>query len=124
MVARSVKEWVGKTPDTAIPNRVKLRVLDRYGRKCYLTGVPIRTGDKWDVEHVTALINGGENREDNLAPALKAPHKLKTRTDMRIKKKNSRVMRRHYGLRVSRRPIPGSRSTPWKRKINGQVVRR
>ncbi len=124
MSARAVPVWVGKTPDTPAPPRVKLRVLERFNRRCYLTGALIRTGDKWDVEHIIALVNGGENAENNLAPALKAPHKEKTRSDMAIKKKNASVMKRHYGLKRTSRPLPGGRNSPIKKKINGEVVRR
>ena len=31
---RSVPEWVGRTDDTPVPPRVRLRVLERFGRRC------------------------------------------------------------------------------------------
>src|SRR5450631_419283 len=57
---RSVEEWFGKTDDSQIPARVKLRVFERYSGVCYLTGRKIRPGDSWDMEHKKALCNGGE----------------------------------------------------------------
>jgi hypothetical protein len=36
-------------------------------------------GDKWQLDHIVALINGGEHRESNLAPILDAEHKAKTK---------------------------------------------
>jgi len=36
--ARSVEEWVGKTPDQDPPDRVKDRVLRRFHKCCYNCG--------------------------------------------------------------------------------------
>jgi hypothetical protein len=74
-MSRKVEEWIGKTPDTPAPPRVRLRVFERHNGICYLSGRKIMAGDKWEIEHPQALINGGENRESNMAPALVGPHK-------------------------------------------------
>ena len=42
MTGRSVPEWIGKTPDSAIPNAVKLRIWFREGGRCHVTGAIIR----------------------------------------------------------------------------------
>lgn len=102
---REVEEWIGKTPDTPVPTRVRLRIFDRFGGKCYLTGKIIRAGDKWDIEHVVALCNGGENREYNLAPALIAPHKIKTKSDRAQKSKRDRIRTKHFGMRKPKRKL-------------------
>ena len=78
---RSVTEWIGKTPDSMPPPRVRLRIFDRAGGLCYLSGRKIRPADAWELEHVVALADGGENRESNLRPALKAPHKEKSKRE-------------------------------------------
>lgn len=113
---RQVEEWRGKTDDTAIPARVKLRVFEKYNGVCYLSGVKIRPGDKWEIEHVRPLCNGGEHRESNMAPALVKPHKAKTAADRREKAKNDRVRKRHLGIKKPR-SILG-----W-RKFDGTIVR-
>lgn len=33
-MTRDVEEWIGKTPDSAIPKRVRLRVFERLGGQC------------------------------------------------------------------------------------------
>lgn len=81
-MGRAVDEWIGKTPDTPAPPRVKLRVFERHGGKCYLSGRKIGPADRWDLEHIIALCNGGENRESNFAPALRDKHKEKTAEDV------------------------------------------
>lgn len=96
--ARAVPEWVGKTPNTPIPPRVKARVFLAHGGRCYLSGRKIIPGDAWDAEHVVAIINGGENRESNLKPALRDKHKPKTADDMAIKSKTARVRAKHLGI--------------------------
>lgn len=108
---RAVAEWRGKTPDARVPPRVRLRVLEAYDRKCYLTGREIRPGDAWELEHVVALILGGEHRERNLAPALVAPHKRKTAAEMKVKAKIADIAKAAYGIagpkqRIVSRPFP------------------
>jgi len=106
LVGREPDEWIGATPDTAIPPRVRLRVLERFGRRDYDTGRPIGPADKWDADHLVALVNGGENRESNLVPRLKDKHKEKTRKDVAQKSYNAKVIGRHYGVKAKARKIP------------------
>lgn len=112
---RSVEEWVGKTDDTPVPPRVRLRVFEREHGVCYLSGRKIMPGEQWELEHVVALCNGGEHRESNMAPALVKPHKQKTAADRRTKAKNDRVRRKHIGIRKPRT------IRQW-RKFNGEKV--
>lgn len=118
-MTRAVAEWIGKSDDSRVPDRVRIRVLERYGNKCYLTGREIRPGDKWEIEHVVSLILGGQNRETNLAPALAAPHKLKTAVEMAVKSKIAKVKKKHFGLGKSK---AGSFQSRFKKKLNGDVI--
>lgn len=121
---RSVPEWIGATPDTPVPPRVKVRIWEREDGKCHITGRKIRPGEKWELEHKQALSLGGEHRESNLAPALVIPHRKKTAIDRRIKAKNDRVRKRHLGIK-SKSKFPCSKDSPFKKKIGtGEVVRR
>jgi 5-methylcytosine-specific restriction protein A len=101
-VGRSTDEWIGKMPDTKVPPRVRLRIWDRHGGRCHITGLKIQTGQAWDCDHIIALCNGGEHRESNLAPALKEPHKAKTADDVKIKAKVDRIRKREAGIRKPR----------------------
>lgn len=122
---RSVPEWKGKTPDTAVPPRVRRRVFDAYGGRCYLTGREILPGDIWQLEDKIALINGGENRENNKAPVLVEPHREKTRRDVAIKSKIARTRNKHLGIKAKKsRPMAGTRASGWKHRMNGQWERR
>lgn len=98
MTSRSVDEWVGKSPDSKIPTRVKLRIWQREEGRCYLSGKKIMPGDGFQYEHVIALCNGGENRESNIKLALTAKHKEKTARDVKEKSKVARVRAKHLGI--------------------------
>lgn len=102
-MARSVPEWIGKTADSAIPDRVKLRIWEREEGRCYLTSAKIRPGDKYDFEHVIAIAlwtgEGHGNRESNIRLALKAPHKIKSAQDRAQQAKSDRIRKKHLGIR-------------------------
>ena len=119
---RSVKEWVGATPDTPVPPRVKLRVLKRYRYRCYLSKIEIKPGDKWDVDHVLAIINGGENRESNLAPALKVKHVEKTKVDLSIKAKRDKSHKKRFGITKPKKSMPGSKASGVRICLDGTVI--
>jgi 5-methylcytosine-specific restriction endonuclease McrA len=119
VASRSTPEWVGKTPDTGVPPRVRLRIWEATGGRCHICDQKIHAGEKWEADHVTALINGGENRESNLAPAHVTCHSAKTRADVAEKSKVSRMKAKHIGAKQKK---------PWhprfKKKLDGSVVDR
>jgi len=115
-MSRSTDEWVAKSDDDAVPRRVRVRVFEAHGGRCYLSGRLIRPGEDWDLDHVIALINGGEHRESNLAPALKGPHKIKTKADVAEKSRVSRKRQKFIGVKKPRQ------ITAW-RRFNGEIVR-
>ncbi len=124
MTRRAVPEWIGKTPDSAIPARVKLRVFDRHRGICQITGRKIMPGDKWDCDHIRAICNGGQNREFNLQPAIQKAHRSKSREDVAEKAKSDRIRKKHLGIRTAKRPMPGSKASKWKQKVGGEWVLR
>jgi 5-methylcytosine-specific restriction protein A len=107
-MSRSVAEWIGKTDDSAIPPRIRLRVFERDSGICQCgCEMVIFPGDKWETDHLVALINGGENREANLRTMLAKHHKLKTAQDVAEKAKVNRKKASHLGIKRRRRTIPG-----------------
>lgn len=72
-MARSTAEWIGDDDDTAVPDRVRVRVFDRKKGRCHRCTRKILTGERWTCEHLIALINWRAtaeqphgNRESNL----------------------------------------------------------
>lgn len=125
-MSRTVKEWIGKTDDEAIPVRVKLRVFERYGGRCAgECKLVIRGKLRPAYDHIKALTNGGENREGNLQLLCVPCHKDKTGGDVGEKSLNNRVRAKHLGVAKKKgRPMPGSRASGWKQKIGGRWERR
>lgn len=119
-MSREVPEWIGKDADSAIPPRVKLRIWERCGGRCYLSGRKIMPSDAYDFDHIVALCNGGENRETNIMLALRAKHREKTARDVAEKSKVARVRAKHLGLK----PKSSFGNPRFKKKLDGTVVER
>ncbi|TIN81095.1 HNH endonuclease [Mesorhizobium sp.] len=107
-MARAVKEWIGKTDNSKAPPRVCQRVFDRDKGICHFCGQPIQKPHQaHETDHVKAIINGGENRETNLAPIHKKPcHTVKTAADVADKAKVAAVRKKHIGITKPKRSIP------------------
>lgn len=105
-MSRTVAEWVGASDDARIPPRVQKRVFEAHGGVCGISGRKIGPADKWQVDHIIALANGGEHREKNMQPVLVDPHKAKTREDVRLKAKIARVSKKHLGIQQAKKKIP------------------
>lgn len=118
---RRLPEWIGPTPDTSAPPRVRVRVFDRCGGRCHRCSRKIAAGERWTLEHLKSLINGGENREGNLSVTCDWCLPIKNAEDVAEKSKVAHVRAKHLGIR-RRSSMPGSRDTRWKKKISGDVV--
>lgn len=121
---RAVKEWIGKTDDARVPDRVRLRVFTARDGICHISGRKIEAGERWELEHIVAICNGGLHRESNLAPALVEPHKAKTAADRAEKKIIDRKRKKHLGIRKTQaRPLPGTKASGIRKRMNGNVER-
>jgi hypothetical protein len=126
MLGRSVPEWFGLSRDTQVPIRVRLRVWERFNRCCAICTRAIREGDKWICDHVLAIINGGENREANLQPLCVWCAGEKFKRDLDLKSDVYAVIKSHYAPDERSRwpPIPGSKRSRYRKRMDGTVVRR
>jgi 5-methylcytosine-specific restriction endonuclease McrA len=113
---RKVPEWIGKTDDTQIPPRVRLRIFDRCGGICHQSGRKIQVGEHWQLDHVVALANGGGHCESNLVPVLIEPHKEKTVQDIKEKALVAKKRKSFLGIRAKKKRMGY-------RKFNGEVVK-
>jgi 5-methylcytosine-specific restriction endonuclease McrA len=116
MSARSLPEWIGKSPDEPVPPRVRARVFGAFGGRCPLCTRKILTGERWVLDHIIALINGGEHRETNFQPICGwCDRNVKTPADVAKKSKIADQREKHLGIRKPRT------ITRW-RKFNGEIV--
>jgi len=119
---RTVAEWIGKTDDAPFPPRVRLRILERFDRRCAGCGNPIRPGERWTCDHIVAVINGGANRESNGQPLCRNCTKPKDAADVAVKSKTADMAKAAYGIKARKgRPMPGSRASGIRKHMNGQV---
>lgn len=92
---------------------------------CHLCGGRIGVGEAWEVEHVIPLAMGGDDEGDNLRPAHRKCHRAKTDADVTAIAKAKRREAAHCGWKApSIRPMPFGKRSPFKQKLNGQIVRR
>lgn len=90
------------------------------GQRCY---VPLASGVEFDHRLPAEL--GGDNSLENCVSACRSCHRFKTAGDVRRIRKADRQRDKNSGaFKPSANPIPGSRNTKWKRKLNGQTVER
>lgn len=104
-MSRSTPEWIGKTPDTPVPPHVRVRIFDAHDGKCHIAKRKIKRGEPWDLDHIIALINGGQNCESNMAPALRDKHREKTAADVAEKSRVYRKRAKFLGVMPKRAKI-------------------
>jgi len=123
---RALPEWIGKTPDSVVPPRVRVRIFERFRGRCQCgCNRQIRAGEKWDCEDEIAIINGGQRRESNLRPWLTEHHPKKTARDVAEKSRVYRKRANHLGVKLRKgRPMPGSKASGLRKKMDGTVERR
>lgn len=77
-------------------------------------------GLEWD--HIIPLELGGDDEIDNLQPLCRPCHRAKTRKDQGNIAKAKRQRQREAGIgRTVRNVIPGSKASPFKKKLNRTV---
>jgi 5-methylcytosine-specific restriction enzyme A len=103
----------------------RLRLFTLHGGVCHLCGQAIDgTREKWDVEHVVAWALTRDDSDENRRPAHVACHKVKTVEDVGRVAKAKRQEAKYRGAHRSRSPMPGSKRSIWKKRMDGTVVRR
>lgn len=106
----------------------RLKIWERDRGVCCLCGGKIDGArEKWIVEHLRALELGGADDPSNMGVAHAGCADAKTHGpngDHARAAKAKRVKRKALGIEKSKSPLPGSRATRWKRKMDGSVVRR
>ncbi len=108
----------------SISSMRRLKILEAANNHCHICALRIDSGQLWDVEHVRPLALGGLDDDHNLAPAHRHCHAPKTVEDIGRISKAKRQAAKHVGASQSRNPMPGSKRSKWKRKMDGTTVLR
>lgn len=107
--------------------KARLRIFLAAAGKCHVCGGKITETEGWDLDHIVPLGLGGEDEEANLAPAhRKGCHSAKTaHHDVPNIARAVRREQRHKGIRKQpSRPMPGSRDSNIKIRMDGTAVYR
>jgi len=132
LAGRAIPEWRGKTANSAVPDRVRLRISLRYSRKDALTGEPLRKG--WHIDHATALKDWiateqypHGNVEHNMQPVNAEVNTAKAAQENRDRKKVTKLQSKSLNItrpktKITSRPFqsrlkPNDKST---RQTEGQ----
>lgn len=110
-----------------ISAKERLEIFDRAQGLCHLCEEKIDVvRDAWDIEHRVSLAMGGDETRgsDNLQPAHRDCHRIKSSSDSWALAKAKRREARHKGAAVSRSPLPGGRASKWRKKLDGTVTPR
>lgn len=75
----------------------RVRLFDLHGGKCHLCDQKIKVGDAWDLEHIVPWELTRDDSDDNVKPAHKSCHKIKTADDVAAIRKSDRVRAKHMG---------------------------
>lgn len=109
-----------------ISTRERAAIFSRCGGICHLCGGRINVGEAWEVSHDRPLALLGDDDGNNLQVAHAKCHRHHTATvDAPNIARAKRREAKHIGAAApSRAVIPGSKRSPWKRKLDGTLVRR
>lgn len=100
---RTVDEWIGQSDDEAVPPRVRVRTFDRHHGKCHRCSRRIWPGERWTLEHLKALCNGGDNRESNLTVTCSWCLPDKNAEDVAEKSSVYRIRAKHLGVELKKK---------------------
>ena len=91
------------------------------GGRCAGCGWRIQPGQRWDLDHIRPLSEGGSNADCNLQVLCRTCHGVKSSSEHTRTAQARRRKLRHLGAARSSRPLQGGRRTRWKRGLDGTV---
>lgn len=103
--------------------KTRLETFQRAKGNCEECGGRLSIG-KFHYDHIIPDGLNGLNDLGNCAVVCVNCHREKTRGDNGRIAKAKRVYAKHVGARQSRNPLPGGKTSSWKRKLSGEWVRR
>lgn len=101
-MARDVKEWIGRSDNSAIPAGVKERIARRADGCCQSCRRKIVGALRAEFDHITPLILGGRNAESNIQLLCHECHSAKTKLDVKLKANVARIRKRELGIKKPR----------------------
>jgi 5-methylcytosine-specific restriction protein A len=105
--------------------KTKAAAFMRSGGGCERCSAKLFAGNV-EYDHQLPCALGGDNSLENCLVLCRACHRtVKTPDDVRRIRKSDRQRDRAIGaLTTTRNPLPGSKASGWKHRMNGEWVRR
>lgn len=75
----------------------RVRIFDLNGGSCHLCGQKIKVGEAWDLEHIVPWELTRDDSDENVKPAHKSCHKVKTAEDVAVIRKADRIRAKNIG---------------------------
>lgn len=102
----------------------RTKIFDAHkGICCLCEGDIYALKRKWIIEHIKPLWLGGADDPSNMAPACECCAIEKTCGEASVKAKTDRQRAGHLGIKKRSRPIPGSRASGIRKRMDGRVER-
>lgn len=98
--------------------------LAEFGGCCGGCKLPIDAASGCEWDHIIPLELGGDDEIENLQPLCRSCHRTKTTVDVGRIAKAKRVAARHVGIKGPKSVLPGSKASPFKKRLDGTVERR
>lgn len=115
---------VGTTRRARLTGNDRRVIWEREKGHCMLCAVKLQTGGFW-FEHVRALELGGTDTVDNIRLTCRPCATEKTRQDHARAGKAKRQKQSALGFRQAKtRPLPGSKASGWRHRMDGTWERR
>ena len=109
----------------SLSTRDRVRIFNSHNGICHICNGKIQVGERWEVSHPRPLEMGGEDEDSNRAPAHYRCHRTLTATqDIPQIAKAKRREARNIGAHRSSRPMPGSRASGLRKRMDGTVEKR
>ncbi len=102
----------------------RARLFVERGGQCHRCKRKLRPGDKWSDEHLEPLWDGGTNDWDNRHISCEWCKPIKDGEETKVRAKRRRTRTKHVlpsEDQGSKRPMPGSRRSKYKRRMDGTV---
>lgn len=113
-------QWRSMETRKRLSLRARREIIEAQGARCALCKCALVPG-AFEFDHIAALIHSGTNDADNFRALCRDCHKHKTRRDVAARDRADRLA---FGKPRKSQPMAGSRASPFKRKMSGEVVKR
>ena len=110
-----------------LSTKTRLSLFLNHQGTCQSCQSKIHPGQRWELDHIIPLALGGEDKTENLQLLCRICHAYKTKIqDLSIIAKVKRQQIKHLGAKKQQltHTLPCGKASPWKKKLNGQVVSR